>query len=48
MKIKRFHLSKRAAHEYIRNLGYRGRGLEVFKVSNGKFWVGTFMEWLNR
>lgn len=46
--IKRFHPTERAALKYIESLGSRGEDLRAYKCNGGRYWVGSYIEWLNR
>lgn len=47
MRIKRYHKTAKLARAYILTLPSHF-GLEVFRAGSGKYWVGTYLEWLNR
>lgn len=47
MKLKRLHPSREAAEAYVATLpNYFDIG--VFRLKSGKYWVGSYLEWLNR
>lgn len=46
--IKRIHKTKKEALEYIQMAGLDIKFYSPRKLRNGKFWVGTEFEWLNR
>lgn len=47
MRIKRLHPNKKAALAYVATLPNYS-GVKAFKLKSGKWWVGSYLEWLNR
>ena len=47
MRLKRLHSNRKAAKAYTVTLPNHF-DIEVFKLKSGKYWVGTYLEWLNR
>lgn len=51
MSVKRYHTTLKAAREYITTQS-TGHGLRIWPIKKAttdkKYWVGTYLEWLNR
>lgn len=47
MRLKRLHPSREAAKAYVATLP-NYFDVEVFRLKSGKYWVGSYLEWLNR
>lgn len=52
-RIKRFHMTKKSAEaeiKRIQSIEFGWSDLRIYKTrsAKSKFWIGTYMEWLNR
>lgn len=47
MRLKRLHPSREAAKTYVATLP-NYFDVEVFRLKSGKYWAGSYLEWLNR